>query len=68
MTIHVALVSAHPTEADARRVLHTMPHDTPYLGVWLLPTHENLGDRPEAHAFSDDAEPSDLTHAGWERA
>jgi hypothetical protein len=59
--IHAALVSAYPTEADARRGLVGMPDDMPYLGLWHAPTPE----RPEVHVFSDDTDADDLLRAGW---
>lgn len=61
--IHVALISAYPTEADARRTLG-VPDDMPYLGEWVAPSFE----RPEVHAFSDDGDVDDLQRAGWIRA
>ena len=69
--IHIALVTAHPTETDARHALPGLPDNATYLGTWLLPVHENLSDRPEAHAFTDnpdEADAGDLSRAGWERA
>lgn len=60
-TIHVALVSAYPTEADARQELDT---GEAYLGIWRCPTPE----RPEVHVFSDDVTAADLDREGWMRA
>lgn len=62
--IYVALVSAYPTEADARGALGMVPADTPYLGLWHAPTP----DRPEVHVFSEEVDADDLTRAGWIRA
>lgn len=61
VTLHLALVSAHPTEADARLELDT---DAPYLGRWITP----LPERAEVHVFADDTTAADLEREGWERA
>ena len=59
-TVHAALVSAYPTETDAR-------NDWPdnlgtYHGIWHHPTPE----APLVHVFSD-ATDDQLTAAGWVR-
>lgn len=59
--IYAALVSAYPTEADARRAPTSMPETTPYLGVWYAPTAE----QPKVHVFSEDDDADDLRRAGW---
>lgn len=56
--IHVALIDAHPTEADARTALDT---GEAYLGIWAPP-----GGEP-AHVFGDDVTAADLGRAGWVR-
>lgn len=57
----VALVSAYPTEVDARAELPADLSDAPYRGLWILPTYE----RPEVHVFTHQSVP-DLLCAGWE--
>ena len=64
VTLHLALVSAHPTEADARQRLVNVPADTPYLGRWIPPR----GEREPMHVLSADATAADLEREGWERA
>jgi len=60
--MHVALVSAHPTEADARRALgRSLPSGTPYLGVWTKP---EPGSEP-LHVFGPPATPVLLIDHGW---
>lgn len=63
--IHVALVSAYPTEADARTqiVAGLQPlEDTPYLGIWTMPLP--YGGR--VHVFADETADR-LEAAGWTR-
>jgi hypothetical protein len=61
VTLHLALVSAHPAEADARQELDT---DAPYLGRWIAP----LPVRAEVYVFADDTTATDLEREGWEQA
>jgi hypothetical protein len=58
--IHAALVSAYPTETEAR-LAFTPPVDAPYLGVWIAP----MPSRPACHVFSDDVTTEQLTAAQW---
>lgn len=68
--IHVALVSAYPTEAEACAAiaegLHTIAlgefRGTPYRGIWIHPTPEH----PHVHVFSR-APAERLEAAGWTR-
>jgi hypothetical protein len=60
-TIHVALVGAFPTEAEARDELSCGLGDLPtYRGIWRLP--EPYGGI--VHVFTD-VEPRQLVTAGW---
>lgn len=59
--IHVALVSAYPTEAEARAAF-TPPTEAPYRGIWRVP--EPYGGR--VHMFAEET-PDQLHDAGWER-
>jgi hypothetical protein len=61
VTIHVALVSAYPTEAKARAVID-VPDGAPYHGTWTMPLP--YGGR--VHVFGD-ADPERLEAAGWTR-
>lgn len=58
--IHAALVSAYPTEADARADWPT--NLGTYRGIWTPPTPE----KPLVHVWSD-ATDDQLTAAGWVR-
>lgn len=64
--IHVALVSAYPTEAEARAAivagLQPLTSDTPYLGIWTMPPP--YGGR--VHVFADETAER-LEDAGWTR-
>lgn len=64
--IHVALVSAHPTEAEARAeiVAHLQPltENTPYLGIWRMPPP--YGSAVHVFGQRDDL---GLAAAGWTR-
>lgn len=61
--ILVALVSAHPTEAEARVALaKEHGHEAPYRGIWIHPTP----DRPLVHVFSTES-PDELEDGGWAR-
>lgn len=57
--IHVALVSAHPTEAEARALIGT---GAPYLGIWRMPVPEQT----PVHVFTDTTA-EQLEAAGWTR-
>lgn len=62
--IVAVLVSAHPTEADARTA-YTTEHghgNLPYTGIWVHPTPE----RPLVHIFSDQTV-EELRAAQWTR-
>lgn len=59
--LHAALVSAHPTEDDARSAFEIAPHE-PYRGIWQAPAPYN----GIAHVFSD-ADDETLQRAGWRR-
>ena len=70
--IHVAAVSAYPTEHEARMAIAEGLHvialgqfrGCPYLGVWILPPpYEAV-----VHVFSDDADPARLEADGWVRS
>jgi hypothetical protein len=61
-TLYVALVSAYPTEADARPAIDEMPDGTPYLGTWRAP----WPDAALVHMFSH-ASAEQLERAGWAR-
>lgn len=62
MTI-VTLVSAYPTEAEARDGCAEFGRcDLPYRGVWVHPTPG----RPLVHIFSD-RDDEELSAAGWTR-
>jgi hypothetical protein len=67
--IHVALVSAYPSEAEARAAVGTdLTHlaatgtDVPYRGIWSLPSYE----RTLVHVFTADTA-DELLAAGWTR-
>lgn len=71
--IHVALVSAYPTEAEGRAALADPSNyapeyarfaasNAPYLGIWRMPVPE----RTTVHVFTD-AAAEDLEAAGWAR-
>lgn len=61
--IHAALVSAYPTEAEARAAF-TPPTEAPYRGVWRVP--EPYGGR--VHMFADLTDTDDqFEDAGWTR-
>lgn len=57
--IDVALVSARPTETEARALIGT---DAPYLGIWRLPVPEHT----RVHVFTDTTA-EQLEAAGWTR-
>lgn len=62
--VHVALVAAYPTEAEARDELTCGLGDTPtYRGTWQLP---ELYGTSVVHVFTDNA-PARLEAAGWTR-
>ncbi|GIE35917.1 hypothetical protein Ait01nite_089620 [Actinoplanes italicus] len=62
--IHVALVSAYPTETEARRARgKAMPDSTPYLGIWTMP----LPNAEPVHVFGADNAPDKLSAYGWAR-
>lgn len=63
--IHAALVSAYPTEAEARAgivaELQPLTAGTPYLGVWRPPPPlDSL-----VHLFSADVTAEELAAAQW---
>jgi hypothetical protein len=65
--IHVALVSAYPTEAEARESVGRIPSpladaDAPYLGVWLTPVPY----RSAVHVFGVRTT-EEFEAAGWTR-
>jgi hypothetical protein len=71
--IHVALVSAYPTEAEARAALADPANyapeyarheasDAPYLGVWRMP----LPEQTRVHVFAD-ITAEELAATGWTR-
>lgn len=67
--LHVALVSAFPTRADAAAAPGTtMTGDAEYLGRWHPPL-PGQPERPEVHVFVDDGETAELLERyGWVRA
>jgi hypothetical protein len=60
--IHVAPVSAYPTEAEGRAAFAS-PTDAPYHGAWRLPEPYNA----VVHVFANEATVADLARAGWTR-
>lgn len=69
--IHIALVSAYPTEADARmgiaEDLHVVAlgqfRGSKYLGVWTTPPPYSS----VVHVFAHDTDADDLQRRGWTR-
>jgi hypothetical protein len=59
--VHVALVSAYPTEDDAREAFSGI-NLARYRGIWIHPTPE----APAVHVFSD-ADETEIADAGWTR-
>ena len=67
--IHIALVSAYPTEAEARKavsvglVMGGLAGPVPaYRGIWIHPTPE----QPLVHVFAEDGDEV-LASRGWTR-
>jgi hypothetical protein len=61
--LHLALVSAYPTETEARAAIADDLHvvGCPYLGIWTMP----LPYDSRVHVFSDAADVGRLERDGW---